>query len=114
MEFVLLEELGPRTWEGLFHASAKYLPGLEFQIPTPDGRGIRGKLVRGSGESPSGTVVAEFDRDPIEADAGEIPLPSTSSAKNPQKPIVERYQTVYAKEQGSAAAPTAGLHFTEK
>lgn len=112
VEFVLLEELGSRTWEGLFHASAKYLPGLEFQIPTPDGRGIRGKLIRGSGESPSGTVVAEFDRDPIEADAGEIPLPKYIEREKPTDADRERYQTVYAKEQGSAAAPTAGLHFT--
>ena len=112
VEFVLLEELGARTWEGLFHASAKYLPGLEFRVPTPDGRGIRGKLIRGSGESPSGTVVAEFDRDPIEADAGEIPLPKYIEREKPTDADQERYQTVYAKEQGSAAAPTAGLHFT--
>src|SRR6185312_14870490 len=67
VEFVLLEEHRPRVWEGLFHASAKYLPGLRFEIPTPDGRGLRGTLIKGSSESPTGTVVAEFDRDPIES-----------------------------------------------
>jgi S-adenosylmethionine:tRNA ribosyltransferase-isomerase len=120
-EFVLLEQLRPRIWEGLFHASAKYLPGLEFECPTPDGAGIRGKLVKGSGDSPSGNVVVEFDRDPVEADAGEIPLPKyirrdsaapgASAEKNQDENL---YQTVYAKELGSAAAPTAGLHFTDR
>lgn len=113
VEFVMLEQRAPRTWEGLFHASAKYLPGLEFQVPTPDGKEVCGKLVRGSADSPSGTVVAEFDRDPVEADAGEVPLPKYIEREKPTDEDVQRYQTLYAKEQGSAAAPTAGLHFTE-
>jgi S-adenosylmethionine:tRNA ribosyltransferase-isomerase len=103
IEFVMLEQLAPRTWEGLFHASAKYVPGLEFQVPTPDGRGIRGKLIRGSAESPSGTVVAEFDRDPVEADAGELPLPKYIEREKPTDADLERYQTVYASEPGSEA-----------
>src|SRR5439155_24128240 len=43
--------------------------------------------------------------------AGEMPLPPyiTEALAEP-----ERYQTVYAQEEGSAAAPTAGLHFTEE
>lgn len=111
VEFVLLEQLGPRRWEGLFHASARYVAGLRFRIPTPDGKGLEGWLVRGSADSPHGTVEAEFDRDPVESGAGELPLPhymqraATSSDER-------SYQTVYAKENGSAAAPTAGLHFT--
>ena len=109
----MLEELAPRTWEGLFHASAKYVPGLRFEIPTPDGRGLRGVLVRGVKESPHGTVVAEFDRDPIESGAGEIPLPHYIRRKGAQSDEGS-YQTVYAKEAGSAAAPTAGLHFTDR
>jgi S-adenosylmethionine:tRNA ribosyltransferase-isomerase len=111
IEFFMLEEKSPRVWEGLFHASAKYLAGLEFFIPTPDGKGLRGKLIRGSAESPSGSVVAEFDRDPIAAEAGELPLPKYIK-HSPEKEDAESYQTVYSKELGSAAAPTAGLHFT--
>ncbi|MEN1969283.1 tRNA preQ1(34) S-adenosylmethionine ribosyltransferase-isomerase QueA [Lentibacillus sp. N15] len=42
---------------------------------------------------------------------GEMPLPPYIKEQLPEK---ERYQTVYAKEEGSAAAPTAGLHFTHK
>lgn len=109
VEFVLLEELRPQVWEGLFHASARYVPGLRFLIPTPDGIGLKGVLVRGSAESPSGTVVAEFDRDPVGSGAGELPLPHYIHKKTDES----HYQTVYAKQSGSAAAPTAGLHFTE-
>src|SRR5690606_29930478 len=42
---------------------------------------------------------------------GEMPLPPYIKEQLPEK---NRYQTVYAKEEGSAAAPTAGLHFTEE
>jgi S-adenosylmethionine:tRNA ribosyltransferase-isomerase len=113
VEFVLLEEISPCIWEGLFHASAKYVPGLRFEIPTPDGKGLRGVLVRGSADSESGTVVAEFDRDPVSSGAGEIPLPHYIERKAGEWDEVS-YQTVYSKKLGSAAAPTAGLHFTEK
>lgn len=112
VEFVLLEKLGPRTWEGLFKASARYVPGVSFEIPTPDGRGLRGTLVRGSADSPHGTVVAEFDRDPVECDAGELPLPHYIRRDAREAADAETYQTLYAKKAGSAAAPTAGLHFT--
>jgi S-adenosylmethionine:tRNA ribosyltransferase-isomerase len=110
-EFLMLEQLGPRTWEGLFKASAKYVPGVMFEVPTPDGRGLRGRLVRGSAESAHGTVVAEFDRDPVESGAGELPLPHY--IKGADAATDATYQTLYAKQAGSAAAPTAGLHFTE-
>ena len=113
MEFVLLEEQSPRVWEGLFHASAKYLPGFRFKIPTPDGIGLIGVLKRAASESPSGTVVAEFDRDPVQSGAGEIPLPHYIQ-RTAEKDDDTDYQTVYAKQAGSAAAPTAGLHFTKK
>jgi S-adenosylmethionine:tRNA ribosyltransferase-isomerase len=123
VEFLMLEEKSPRVWEGLFHASAKYVPGVQFQIPTPDGRGLRGTIVSGVADSPSGTIVVEFDRDPVASGAGELPLPkyikrSTTFIPDPGVggPTSEdesAYQTVYSKELGSAAAPTAGLHFTD-
>jgi S-adenosylmethionine:tRNA ribosyltransferase-isomerase len=123
VEFLMLEEKSPRVWEGLFHASAKYVPGVQFQIATPDGRGLRGTIVSGVADSPSGTIVVEFDRDPVTSGAGELPLPkyikrSTTFIPDPGVggPTHEdesSYQTVYSKELGSAAAPTAGLHFTD-
>jgi S-adenosylmethionine:tRNA ribosyltransferase-isomerase len=113
VEFVLLEEREPLVWEGLFHASAKYLPGLRFEFTTPDGRGLRGELVIGSKDMPQGTVVARFDRDPIESGAGELPLPHYIGRATETEDD-SRYQTIYARHFGSAAAPTAGLHFTDR
>ena len=113
IEFLLLEQLGPLEWEGAFHASAKHRPGVKFLIPTPDGKGLRGELIRGASESPSGTVVAKFDRDPMESGAGEIPLPHYIDRESASKDSID-YQTLYAKTRGSAAAPTAGLHFTDR
>lgn len=113
VEFLMLEEREPCIWEGAFHASAKYNPGLRFLIPTPDGRGLRGTLIRGASDSAAGTVVARFDRDPVESGAGELPLPKYIQRK-PEDSDLSRYQTVYAKTGASAAAPTAGLHFTDR
>ncbi len=111
VEFVMLEPKAEWTWEGLFHASAKYVRGLKFSIPTPDGRGLIGELVSGSAESAHGTVIARFDRDPLAADAGELPLPHYID-RPADVADAEKYQTIYSSQPGSAAAPTAGLHFT--
>lgn len=110
IEMLLLEKLGVNTWEGAFHSSAKQVMGLRFQIKTPKGE-IEGTLIHGADESPTGTVVAEFDIDPIEAGAGELPLPHYLE-RGPNTYDEQTYQTVYSKHLGSAAAPTAGLHFT--
>jgi S-adenosylmethionine:tRNA ribosyltransferase-isomerase len=109
----MLEQHGPLIWEGLLKASAKYVSGMRFEVPTPDGRGLAGKLIRGAQESPHGTVVVEFDRDPLLSGAGELPLPRyIKRSEGVQLCDEERYQTVFAKHGASAAAPTAGLHFT--
>ncbi len=116
VEFVMLEELQPLIWEGLFHASGRAVPGFHFEIPTPDALGLRGEVIRGSADSPTGTVVVRFNRDPLESGAGELPLPHYIERHHDeeiQQQDEKSYQTVYAKHLGSAAAPTAGLHFTE-
>ena len=93
-EVLLLERLGSNgTWEGLARPSRKLKPGQRLgpvELIEPLGEG-RWKL-RLEG-----------------APAGEAPLPPYI-----HKPLAdpERYQTVYAAQEGSAAAPTAGLHFT--
>jgi S-adenosylmethionine:tRNA ribosyltransferase-isomerase len=93
-EVLLLERLGPDgVWEGLARPSRRLRPGQRLgpvDLLEPLGGG-RWRL-RLEGEP-----------------AGEMPLPPyiTESLSDP-----ERYQTVYAREEGSAAAPTAGLHFT--
>jgi S-adenosylmethionine:tRNA ribosyltransferase-isomerase len=92
-EVLLLEALGDGVWEALARPTRRLKPGgrhgpVELLEHLGDGRW----LVRLEGEP-----------------AGETPLPPyiTEPLADP-----ERYQTVYAREAGSAAAPTAGLHFT--
>src|SRR5215203_3194072 len=93
-EVLLLERLGENgIWEGLARPSRKLKPGQRLgpvELLEPLGEG-RWRL--------------RLDGEP----AGEAPLPPyiTEPLEDP-----ERYQTVYADEEGSAAAPTAGLHFT--
>jgi S-adenosylmethionine:tRNA ribosyltransferase-isomerase len=93
-EVLLLERLGENgTWEGLARPSRKLKPGQRLgpvELLEPLGEG-RWRL--------------RLDGEP----AGEAPLPPyiTEPLEDP-----ERYQTVYAAHEGSAAAPTAGLHFT--
>jgi len=93
-EVLLLEQLGENgTWEALARPSRKLRPGQRFgpvELLEPLGEG-RWRL-RLEGEP-----------------AGEAPLPPYI-----REPLAdpERYQTVYARAAGSAAAPTAGLHFT--
>lgn len=114
IEFLMLEPLAPLRWEGILQSSARQKPGLRFQVPCRDGSILHARVVRGSTESPVGTVEVEFDRDPLRLDVGELPLPPyiAREGKRSTGEDESRYQTVYAKEEGSAAAPTAGLHFT--
>jgi S-adenosylmethionine:tRNA ribosyltransferase-isomerase len=113
VEFLLLEQLRPCVWEGMFHASVKHKPGVIFEVPTSYGTKIRGKLLQGASSSAHGTVVAEFDQDPVSVGAGVMPLPPYIKRKAAAEDETF-YQTLYAKMEGSAAAPTAGLHFTDR
>jgi S-adenosylmethionine:tRNA ribosyltransferase-isomerase len=92
-EVLLLEQLDGGLWEALARPSRKLRPGMTLGAV---------ELVESLGE---GRWYVRVDGEP----AGEAPLPPyiTESLDDP-----ERYQTVYADEVGSAAAPTAGLHFT--
>lgn len=117
VEFLLLQELRPRVWEGLFHSSTKHKAGVRFEIPTPDGGSLRGELIQSESESEFGTVVAEFEQDPVASGAGLIPLPPYIRRSHLGSSFEEdenSYQTLFAKYSGSAAAPTAGLHFTDR
>lgn len=111
VEMLLLEEIEPLVWEGAFHAAARLKEGLKFSMPTPGGVPLLGEIVRGSYLAPGGLIWARFDRDPVESGAGELPLPHYINRKVESGDLAT-YQTVYAKNRGSAAAPTAGLHFT--
>ena len=108
VELLLFEPLGGADWLALGQSSKPLRPGSVVEVL---GSPIQVREVRGGGE----LVV----RLPLEGEglwrfldeAGEVPLPpyierAASAADR------DRYQTVYARERGAVAAPTAGLHFT--
>ncbi len=114
VEVLLLERRGPELWEGLARPSRRLRPGETLRRP-----GV--EPVAGSGGEPGPARAREqlelveqlgegrwVVRVPAGMD-GEVPLPPYihESLEDP-----DRYQTVFARESGSAAAPTAGLHLT--
>ncbi len=99
----LMEDASGR-WEGLVRPSRRIGIGDRLRLRSGD-------LVEVGERLGQGTRAVRFFRDPLAvmAAAGEMPLPPY--IKRSGAPA-ERYQTVYARPPGSAAAPTAGLHFT--
>lgn len=107
VEVLLLKQLGPKKWETLVRPGRKLKPGA--RVSFGDGRlkctvlettDVGGRIVEFECE---GSFEAALDA------LGEMPLPPYIHEKLQDR---DRYQTVYAKQDGSAAAPTAGLHFT--
>ena len=108
VEFLLLRRIDKDKWETLVKPGKKAKPGAIFNF----GEGImKGEILE---IKDGGTRVIEFKYKGIFEEIldklGEMPLPPYIKEKLEDR---ERYQTVYAKKEGSAAAPTAGLHFTE-
>lgn len=110
-ELLLLRPLAePGTWEALVRPGRRLQPG--HRILFGDGRLSAEILSTGAG----GTRQVRFSAygehlDELLQELGEMPLPPYIREKLEDP---ERYQTVYAKEKGSVAAPTAGLHFTQE
>ena len=94
----------PFRWEALVRPSRRISDGERLTLANGDQIEVRERLV-------DGTRAVVFSRDPmaVMSEAGETPLPPYI---RDYSTAPERYQTVYAKPPGSAAAPTAGLHFT--
>ncbi len=106
-ELLLLKQLGPKKWETLARPGRRLKPGAEVSF---GGGKLKARILE---ETDAGGRIVEFICDgPFEAvldELGEMPLPPYIHEKLEDR---DRYQTVYAKQDGSAAAPTAGLHFT--
>lgn len=106
IEVLLLKRLNGDEWEVLVKPGKKAKQGTvikfgdELSCEVLRGTDFGGRIVRFSYE---GIFEEILDR------LGEMPLPPYITEKLADK---NRYQTVYAREEGSAAAPTAGLHFT--
>lgn len=109
IEFLLLKRIQGDKWECLAKPGKRAKIGRKFTF----GEGKLTCTVVDIVEE--GNRIIEFSYDGIFEqvldELGEMPLPPYITEKLQDK---ERYQTVYSKEKGSAAAPTAGLHFTEE
>ena len=102
VEVLLLEPVGDGIWEALARPSRRLRPGERLEPGDTVSRGSSVELVGALG---GGRWRVRVVGEP----PGELPLPPYIHER-PADP--ERYQTVYAREAGSAAAPTAGLHFS--
>jgi S-adenosylmethionine:tRNA ribosyltransferase-isomerase len=102
VEVLLVERLGDGAWEALARPSRRLRVGERLSTSDPVSPRQSVELLEDLG---GGRWRVGLDGEP----AGELPLPPYIH-EQPDDP--ERYQTVYADEPGSAAAPTAGLHFT--
>jgi S-adenosylmethionine:tRNA ribosyltransferase-isomerase len=130
VEFILLNELQPGLWKTLAAKARKQRPGKIYRFPD----GITAQVVseadlprdsisenHGHGQAGDSGFAAEegfrylqftpaIDIDYLE-NHGHVPLPPYIRRQDTRHDV-ERYQTVYAEDPGSAAAPTAGLHLT--
>jgi S-adenosylmethionine:tRNA ribosyltransferase-isomerase len=108
VELLLLGRRDGRVWEAMARPGRKLRPGEPIEI---DGADLCAEPLERNGD---GTWIVRFDG-PGDVDAslraaGEVPLPPyIRDSRAPE----DRYQTVYADREGSVAAPTAGLHFSQ-
>ncbi len=109
VEFLLLKQISGNKWETLCKPGKKARAGAEFTF----GNGLMKAKITEVKED--GNRVVDFDCDEnffaTLDKIGQMPLPPYITEELKDK---ERYQTVYSHELGSAAAPTAGLHFTNE
>ncbi|HSH36424.1 tRNA preQ1(34) S-adenosylmethionine ribosyltransferase-isomerase QueA [Schnuerera sp.] len=109
IEFLLLRRMENDIWETLVRPGKKVKPSNRIIF----GEGLLVADVLNIGEDGTRRVKFNYDGifEEILDELGEMPLPPYIKEKLEDN---ERYQTVYSKHEGSAAAPTAGLHFTEE
>jgi S-adenosylmethionine:tRNA ribosyltransferase-isomerase len=109
-EVLLLRPLADSTWEAMVHPGGKLKPGrtvhiaADFEAEIVSTTERRTRVVKFNTSLPVEQAIEKY---------GHVPLPPYITRAD-QQSDAERYQTVYANESGSVAAPTAGLHFTQE
>jgi S-adenosylmethionine:tRNA ribosyltransferase-isomerase len=112
VELLLLREVGPNQWSALTRPARRLRPGsriifnggrLHAEIIESLEDGVR--VVTFESAEPLPNVIDQIGKPPLPPYIKRAPAASNADR--------ERYQTIYAKEQGAIAAPTAGLHFTQ-
>ncbi len=109
IELLLLTRVGEGVWRSLVRPGRRMRDGAGFRVVAKDsGVETRGRVLE---VEEAGTRIVSFEDESALRDVGVIPLPPYihETLGDP-----ERYQTVYSDREGSAAAPTAGLHFTQR
>lgn len=111
IELLLLREVADKTWEALTRPGRRLRIGSEIEFEDAN---LRAKVIASHDD---GLRTIEFQsNEPLENvidKIGEPPLPPYIKRQSGEsKGDLERYQTIYAEQRGSIAAPTAGLHFT--
>jgi len=113
VEFLLLRRRGPAEWEASCTKMKRQKPGRRYRFP----EGVEAEIVGAEAEGERDATRAIRFSPPIDEAylerVGHIPLPPYIKREDAASDS-ERYQTVYAREAGSAACPTAGLHFTDE
>lgn len=109
VEFLLLKRIDGDIWEVMVKPGKKLMPGVRVKF----GNGLLKAEILEKLEDGNRKVKFEYNGifNEILNKIGLMPLPPYIHEKLKEK---DRYQTVYAKYEGSAAAPTAGLHFTDE
>jgi len=111
VEILLLREVGDGGWEVLMRPARRLRAGEEILFSSRDGSEDAVATVIRKDDEGQGVIRLDEHLATHLPDFGRVPLPPYIQT---QLDDDERYQTVYANEQGSAAAPTAGLHFTDE
>ena len=106
-ELLLLQRMRPGLWRALVRPGRRMGPGVALDLGR-DGPAVRAEVI---GVEEDGTRLVKLSDEERLREIGVMPLPPYI-----RHPLTdpERYQTVYAREEGSVAAPTAGLHFTRR
>ncbi len=108
VELFLVRAIENKTWETLARPARRLQTGTKLVF----GDKLRARVLE---KQPDGRIVVEFesdgDFDEILEEVGQTPLPPyIQREEKPSEKDRERYQTVFARERGAIAAPTAGLH----
>ena len=108
IELLLLSRTGEGEWRALVKPGRRMRPGAHFVVSGENGSGETiGEVVH---MEPTGSRLVRFESEPHLLTIGHIPLPPYIHERLQDS---DRYQTVYSNAEGSVAAPTAGLHFSD-